>query len=552
MGYTYTITSIAVLLNSLNCVVLLPQRCMAFVPHGLQIDVTRRRVVVPLSFPRRLLPSPLSLSSSLCGTNTIVEDGIASAATPLMPVVTEGQNAAAEKMIFELFQKESEKATASIFNLDKSSVDISGAGVNAKDGNVFLRNKSDDANELDKAPSSSSSEVEEKASTTSSSSATTAFTSETSLRPTALQDEHKVYNDDAVVKFTKARRKISASVSETGVDSVNYYVKHMANHELLSKNEEIILGREIQILIKWEGLREELQAKLSRPPTYAEWANACRKGMAIPEFKRQIRRSLRAKKAMMESNFRLIISIAKNYQHSTLSLQDMCQEGTLGLTRACEKFDPERGFRFSTYATWWIKQAIQRAIADQARTIRLPVHIHDQLYKLKRATKDLQVTLGREPTDVELSEKLDIKYEKLKLLKRAMMHAVSMDKQLATEKGKGSGASTGGSRGSAATGREFTLKERVKDDNDQLPTEFAASSMFKDDVSRLICTLGAREQAVIRMRYGLDDGRQKTLQQIGDRFCVSRERVRQIEKRALQKLRQPYRNHAVKCYLDDV
>jgi RNA polymerase sigma factor (sigma-70 family) len=344
----------------------------------------------------------------------------------------------------------------------------------------------------------------------------------------------------------KPKRRITANVKETGFDSMKYYMKTMGNHELLKKNEEIILAREIQILIKWEEQREEIEAKLLRPPTYAEWATAVKKGMTVPEMKKQIRRSLRAKSALTESNLRLVISIAKRYQNRGLNFQDLCQEGTLGLTRACEKFDPERGFRFSTYATWWIKQSIMRAIADQARTIRLPVHIHDQLALMNKAERDLQASLGREPTKEEIAAKINVKPERIEFLKRSALKAVSMETELGSGKSKGSAAGGGG-----GGGREFTLQDTIKDP-DQKPLDAAAHSMLKDDISRLICTLNAREQAVIRMRFGLDDGKPKTLEEIGRRFSVTRERIRQIEARALHKLRQPYRNHAVKCYVEDL
>jgi len=357
------------------------------------------------------------------------------------------------------------------------------------------------------------------------------------------EKKHKEYEEEK-----QPKRRITASVKETGFDSMKYYMKTMGNHELLKKNEEIVLAREIQILIKWEEQREELEAKLMRPPTYAEWATAVEKGMTVAELKKQIRRSLRAKSALTESNLRLVISIAKRYQNRGLNFQDLCQEGTLGLTRACEKFDPERGFRFSTYATWWIKQSIMRAIADQARTIRLPVHIHDQLALLNKAERDLQSTLGREPTREEIADKINVKPQRIEFLKRSALKAVSMETELGGGKTKGSSAGNGGKGGG---GREFTLQDTLRDP-DQKPEDDAAASMLKDDISRLICTLNSREQAVIRMRFGLDDGKTKTLEEIGRKFSVTRERIRQIEARALHKLRQPYRNHAVKCYVDDL
>ena len=348
-----------------------------------------------------------------------------------------------------------------------------------------------------------------------------------------------------------AGRRIRANVRETGFDSMKYYMKTMGNHDLLQKNEEIILAREIQILMNWEGVRDTLESELLRPPTYQEWAERIRPGMTVTEIKKQIRRSLRAKAALTESNLRLVISIAKRYQGRGLNMQDLCQEGTLGLTRACEKFDPEKGFRFSTYATWWIKQGIMRAIADQARTIRLPVHIHDQLGVVRKAERDLRNELGRDPTKEEVAAKVNIKVDKIDFLKRASVGSVSMEQELGSGKTKGSGAGTGGSKGGGGSERSFTIQDTLGDP-DQKPVDMAQYRMLQDDVGRLICTLNAREQAVIRMRFGLDDGSPKTLEEIGKKFSVTRERIRQIEARALHKLRQPYRNHTVKCYANEL
>jgi RNA polymerase sigma factor (sigma-70 family) len=342
-----------------------------------------------------------------------------------------------------------------------------------------------------------------------------------------------------------SKRRVTAKVRETGYDSMKNYLKTMCNHELLNKNEEIILAREIQILITYETFREELEAQLLRPPTYAEWAASIEREMTVADLKKQIRRSLRAKAALTESNVRLVISIAKKYQHRGLSFQDLCQEGILGLTRACEKFDPERGFRFSTYATWWIKQSVMRAIADQGRTIRLPVHIHDQLNSLRKSEKELNRELGREPTIKEVSARTKFTTEKIEFLKRVAQNAISMETELRSSKSKGSAAGMGG-----VGGNVLTLGD-VTGDPDQKPVDQASYQMLKDDITRLICTLNSREQAVIRMRFGLDDGKSKTLEEIGRRFSVTRERIRQIEARALHKLRQPYRNHSVKCYMND-
>ena len=339
------------------------------------------------------------------------------------------------------------------------------------------------------------------------------------------QKQQAQFNDPTAV----AGRRIRANVRETGFDSIKNYMKTMGNHDLLQKNEEIVLAREIQILMRWEEIRDELESELMRPPTYQEWAEKIKPGMTVTQIKKQIRRSLRAKAALTESNLRLVISIAKRYQGRGLIMQDLCQEGTLGLTRACEKFDPEKGFRFSTYATWWIKQGIMRAIADQARTIRLPVHIHDQLGIVRKAERDLQNELGRDPTKDELAEKVGIKPDKIEFLKRASVGSVSMEQELGSGTTKGSGAGTGGSKGGASSSeRSFTIQDTLGDP-DQKPVDVAQYRMLQDDVGRLICTLNAREQAVIRMRFGLDDGTPKTLEEIGKKFSVTRERIRQIE-----------------------
>lgn len=346
-------------------------------------------------------------------------------------------------------------------------------------------------------------------------------------------------------------RKQLINVKDTGMDSVRNYMKTMCNHELLNKNEEIILAREIQILVQWEKQREDLEAELLRPPTYAEWASTIRPDMQVSEMKKQIRRSLRAKAALTESNIRLVVSIAKRYQNRGMNIQDLAQEGILGLTKACERFDPERGFRFSTYATWWIKQSIGRAIADQSRTIRLPVHIHDQLHAMRRTERDLKNELNRDPTMHELASKLGITTERIVFLNRVSQQSISMEHEIKSSKTKGSGAGTGGSQGSAGSSAGALTLGDMMGDPDQKPSDQASYLMLKDDISRLICTLNSREQAVIRMRFGLDDGNPKTLEDIGRKFSVTRERIRQIEARALHKLRQPYRNHSIKCYVND-
>ncbi|GMI40570.1 hypothetical protein TrCOL_g3624 [Triparma columacea] len=353
----------------------------------------------------------------------------------------------------------------------------------------------------------------------------------------------------------------------------------MGNHELLRASEEIVLARQIRILLQWEEIREGLESNLERPPSYLEWCNAINEKRAkemefeaeetadsdntfqvaaevtppllpdvidVPLLKKQVRKSKKAKRAMIESNLRLVVSIAKRYQHRGLSFQDLCQEGTLGLMKATEKFDPDKGFRLSTYATWWIKQSIMRAIADQSRTIRLPVHVHDQLNAIKKNTRELSNTLGRNPTHDELATTMGMTVEKLRFLESASKPAVSFESPRNVG-GRAKGSSAGG--GASGPNGDVTLLDSIKDLGPS-PAELTESAMLKDDVEKLLCTLSEREQQVVKMRFGLDDGKAKTLEEIGNVFSVTRERIRQIEARALHKLRQPYRNHKLREYLE--
>ena len=327
-------------------------------------------------------------------------------------------------------------------------------------------------------------------------------------------------------------------------EGLHWQIRNMGQTALLSPDEEKALARRVQRLCKWEGIRANLTEALGREPSELEWgraasisAEACENG----NFAKARKKCLKAKAAMINANLRLVVSISKRYQHRGLHFQDVIQEGTFGLTRAVEKFDPEKGFKFSTYATWWIKQAVMRAIADQSRTIRLPVHVHDQLQSMKKVTRDLGAELGRECTDEELASKLELATTKMDWLRSCERQTMSMDATVRVS-GKGSSAGTGGS------GQEAKLSDSLADAG-ALPDERAETKSLQSDIHGLLrSALSDRECDVVRLRFGLDDGKARTLEEIGTVFSITRERVRQIEARALHKLRQPYRNHMLEAY----
>lgn len=312
------------------------------------------------------------------------------------------------------------------------------------------------------------------------------------LQITDTDEEEPALDEDVIAEGEEVEKidfTDTGDISSTTQDPVKMYLKDIGKVPLLSAEEEIELAKRME---------------------------------AGDEA---------AKKKLAESNLRLVVSIAKRYVGRGMLFLDLIQEGNLGLLKAVEKFDYRKGYKFSTYATWWIRQAITRAIADQARTIRIPVHMVETINKVTRVSRDLLQKLGREPLPEEVGEVMGLPKERVQEIMKIAQEPVSLETPIGEEE-------------------DSHLGDFIQDDNVPVPAEAAAFTLLKEQLVEVLGTLTEREQKVLRLRFGLDDGRARTLEEVGKEFNVTRERIRQIEAKALRKLRHPSRSRKLKDYLD--
>ncbi len=338
-------------------------------------------------------------------------------------------------------------------------------------------------------------------------------------------DDDIILDDEDEVEVEKIDLSVPEGVSVE--DPVRMYLKEIGKVPLLSADEEIELAQNMEdgavatekinvLKGRLDGASEEEKAEIKEE---------------IKTLQRNVDKGADAKKRLAEANLRLVVSIAKRYVGRGMLFLDLIQEGNLGLIKAVEKFDYKKGYKFSTYATWWIRQAITRAIADQARTIRIPVHMVETINKLIRVSRQLLQELGREPSPEEIAKEMNMPVERVREILKISQEPVSLETPIGEEE-------------------DSHLGDFIKDDNVPVPADAAAFTLLKEQLEEVLGTLTEREQKVLTLRFGLEDGRARTLEEVGKEFNVTRERIRQIEAKALRKLRHPSRSRKLKDYLE--
>jgi len=325
--------------------------------------------------------------------------------------------------------------------------------------------------------------------------------------------------------------KVTANINDIDkrkantVDMVRTYLQEIGKVPLLSHEQEIIFGKQVQQMMALYNVQKQLSEELDRKPTEQEWADAVNK--TPNEIKKILHQGKRAKQKMIEANLRLVVAIAKKYQKRNMEFLDLIQEGSLGLERGVEKFDPTKGFKFSTYAYWWIRQAITRAIAQQARTIRLPIHITEKLNKIKKTQRELSQKLGRSPSPNEIAVALELEPAQIREYFSIARQPISLDVKVGDN-------------------QDTELSELLEDDGIS-PDAYTTQELMRQDLHKLLGELTSQQQQVVKLRFGLEDGRELSLAKIGQRMSISRERVRQLEQQALAHLRK--KRSSVKEYI---
>ena len=341
----------------------------------------------------------------------------------------------------------------------------------------------------------------------------------------APAESEEEFSEDAVEEVTKEELEDTESLAEGFAidDPVRMYLKEIGKVDLLTPDEEVELAKKMQAGMEAKEKIKELDERQ-------------RNGEQIDEKEYQaLRKAIRggenAKKRLSEANLRLVVSIAKRYVGRGMLFLDLIQEGNLGLLKAVEKFDCTKGFKFSTYATWWIRQAITRAIADQARTIRIPVHMVETINKVIRVSRQLLQELGHDPQPEEIAEEMNMPVERVREILKIAQEPVSLETPIGEEE-------------------DSHLGDFIPDDDALEPVEAASFTLLKEQLVEVLKTLTPREEKVLRLRFGIEDGRTRTLEEVGKEFNVTRERIRQIEAKALRKLRHPSRSKKLKDFLN--
>lgn len=340
------------------------------------------------------------------------------------------------------------------------------------------------------------------------------------------EDDDIILDDEDEVEVEKIDLSVPEGVSVE--DPVRMYLKEIGKVPLLSADEEIELAQKMEagsVAVEKIPLLKERLAETGEEQEKEEIQ------AEIKALQLDVDRGSDAKKRLAEANLRLVVSIAKRYVGRGMLFLDLIQEGNLGLIKAVEKFDYRKGYKFSTYATWWIRQAITRAIADQARTIRIPVHMVETINKLIRVSRQLLQELGREPTPEEIAEEMKMPVERVREILKISQEPVSLETPIGEEE-------------------DSHLGDFIKDDNVPVPADAATFTLLKEQLEEVLGTLTEREQKVLTLRFGLEDGRARTLEEVGKEFNVTRERIRQIEAKALRKLSHPSRSRKLKDYLE--